>query len=56
VVYLLVLQPMTSTWGLHGLWGAVLVFMAVRGLSQGMWYPYLERRLPERQQADRPAN
>ena len=43
--YLLVLQPMSAAWGLNGLWGAVLVFMAVRGLSQAVWYPFLERRL-----------
>jgi MATE family multidrug resistance protein len=45
VVYLLVLQPMTAAWGLPGLWGAVLVFMAARGLAQGLWYPFLERQL-----------
>lgn len=41
VVYLLVLEPMTSRWGLTGLWGAVLVFMASRGLAQALWYPKL---------------
>lgn len=45
VVYLPVLQAMTTAWGLTGLWGAVLVFMAARGLAQGMWYPFLERKL-----------
>lgn len=45
VVYLLLLQPLTAAWGLHGLWGAVLVFMAVRGLGQALWYPRLERKL-----------
>jgi MATE family multidrug resistance protein len=45
VIYLLLLEPMTQAWGLHGLWGAVLVFMAVRGLAQAIWYPRLERRL-----------
>jgi MATE family multidrug resistance protein len=45
VIYLVLLEPMTETWGLHGLWGAVLVFMAVRGLAQAIWYPRLERRL-----------
>jgi MATE family multidrug resistance protein len=45
VIYLLLLEPMTQRWGLHGLWGAVLVFMAVRGLAQAVWYPRLERRL-----------
>ena len=45
VIYLFLLDPMTQRWGLHGLWGAVLVFMAVRGLGQAIWYPRLERRL-----------
>jgi MATE family multidrug resistance protein len=44
-LYLAVLGPMTSTWGLPGLWGAVLVFMAARGLAQAAWYPFLERSL-----------
>ena len=45
VIYLFLLEPMTAQWGLHGLWGAVLVFMAVRGLAQAIWYPRLERKL-----------
>jgi MATE family multidrug resistance protein len=45
VIYLFLLDPMTVQWGLHGLWGAVLIFMAVRGLAQAIWYPRLERRL-----------
>jgi MATE family multidrug resistance protein len=45
VVYLLVLGPMTAAWGLHGLWGAVLVFMGARGVGQAAWYPVLERKL-----------
>ncbi|MBT8060877.1 MAG: MATE family efflux transporter [Gammaproteobacteria bacterium] len=45
VIYLLLLEPMTRQWGLHGLWGAVLVFMAVRGLAQAIWYPQLEKRI-----------
>ena len=45
VIYLLLLGPMTQAWGLHGLWGAVLVFMGARGLAQAIWYPRLERRL-----------
>jgi MATE family multidrug resistance protein len=43
-IYMLVLNPMTNAWGLRGLWAAVLVFMAVRGISQLIWYPHLERR------------
>jgi MATE family multidrug resistance protein len=44
-VYLLVQPAMTTAWGLAGLWGAVLIFMAARGLGQALWYPWLERRL-----------
>jgi hypothetical protein len=29
----------------HGLWGAVLVFLAIRGLAQAIWYPRLERKI-----------
>jgi len=45
-LYLLILDPMTAAWGLPGLWGAVLVFMAARGSAQALWYPRLLRRLP----------
>ena len=45
IVYLAVLGPMTQAWGLQGLWGAVLVFMAARGIAQAIWYPRLEARL-----------
>ncbi|MEJ8569800.1 MATE family efflux transporter [Elongatibacter sediminis] len=44
--YLLILEPLTRTHGLVGLWAAVLIFMGVRGLAQAVWYPLLERRLP----------
>ena len=44
-LYLAVLGPMTGQWGLRGLWGAVLVFMAVRGIAQALWYPRLVARL-----------
>jgi MATE family multidrug resistance protein len=44
-IYILVLNPMTVRWGLDGLWGAVLIFMAARGIAQAVWYPRLESRL-----------
>jgi MATE family multidrug resistance protein len=44
-IYMMVLQPMTDAWGLTGLWGAVVIFMGVRGLTQAIWYPFLERKL-----------
>ena len=43
--YMLLLQPLAGRYGLQGLWGAVLIFMAVRGLAQAVWYPRLESRL-----------
>jgi MATE family multidrug resistance protein len=46
LLYLLLLEPMTRHWGLAGLWGAVLVFMAARGLAQWAWYPFMLRRIP----------
>jgi len=45
VIYIIVLSPMTTRWGLEGLWAAVLVFMAARGMSQAIWYPQLESKL-----------
>jgi MATE family multidrug resistance protein len=44
-IYILVLNPMTTRWGLEGLWTAVLVFMAFRGIAQAVWYPRLESKL-----------
>lgn len=45
VIYILVLEPLTARWGLVGLWGAVLIFMAARGIAQASWYPRLEAQL-----------
>ena len=45
VVYILLLNPMAERWGLEGLWGAVLIFMALRGVAQAVWYPRLESQL-----------
>jgi len=44
-VYILVLDPMATRWGLAGLWGSVLIFMAARGIAQAAWYPRLESQL-----------
>ena len=46
VIYLAILNPMTETWGLAGLWAAVLVFMGARGIAQAAWYPFLVRSIP----------
>ena len=48
-VYIIVLNPMTTAWGLTGLWAAVLVFMATRGITQAIWYPRLESALKRNQ-------
>jgi MATE family multidrug resistance protein len=44
-IYVLVLSPMSAAWGLRGLWIAVLVFMAARGIAQAAWYPKLKSQL-----------
>ena len=44
-VYILLLNPLTTRWGLEGLWLAVLIFMAIRGIAQAIWYPRLESQL-----------
>ncbi|MCW8926872.1 MAG: MATE family efflux transporter, partial [Xanthomonadales bacterium] len=43
--YMLTLGPLTDDHGLAGLWLAVLLFMAVRGITQALWYPRLEAQL-----------
>lgn len=45
VISQFLLEPKTLQWGLHGMWGAVLVFMAMRVLAQAIWYPRLERKI-----------
>lgn len=44
-IYVLLLNPMSARWGLQGLWAAVLIFMAARGLAQAIWYPRLKMKL-----------
>lgn len=44
-VYILILNPLADNRGLEGLWIAVLVFMAIRGIAQAAWYPKLESQL-----------
>ncbi len=43
--YALILTPMSTAWGLMGLWGALLVFAAGRGIGQALYYPRIEKRL-----------
>ena len=45
LIYILLLNPMSTRWGLEGLWGAILIFMAVRGITQAIWYPRLKSKL-----------
>ena len=45
IIYILVLTPLSARWGLEGLWVAVLIFMAARGLAQAFWYPKLKSKL-----------
>jgi MATE family multidrug resistance protein len=44
-IYVLLLNPMSARWGLEGLWAAVLIFMAARGIAQAIWYPRLKAKL-----------
>jgi len=37
--------PLADRFGLVGLWIAMMVFLGMRGLTQAIWYPRLERRL-----------
>jgi len=46
-IYMLALGPLTDSWGLAGLWFAVLIFMAVRGIAQAAWYPRLVARIQD---------
>jgi MATE family multidrug resistance protein len=45
LIYVLLLSPMSAAWGLEGLWGAILIFMAARGIAQAAWYPRLKSQL-----------
>ena len=44
-IYILLLQALADRYGLQGLWAAVLIFMAARGIAQAIWYPRLEMKL-----------
>ncbi|WP_262692370.1 MATE family efflux transporter [Kordiimonas aestuarii] len=43
--FIMVLDPLTDRYGLTGLWIAMAVFLAMRGLAQAVYYPRIERRL-----------
>lgn len=44
-VYLAVVWLAEPLWGNHGLWFALVVFMMVRALTLGLWYPRIERSI-----------
>lgn len=52
VVFLALVGPMTDSMGLLGLWWTVVVFLGCRGLSQAVYYPFIERKIA--QQATKP--
>jgi MATE family multidrug resistance protein len=33
-------------WHNHGLWLAFMIFMALRGITLGLWFPRIERSMP----------
>lgn len=43
--YLAAVWPLTSTWGNHGLWCALMIFFVVRALTLLAWYPRIEDRI-----------
>lgn len=45
-VYLVALNYFTATMGLQGLWIAVVIFMLARGAAQALYYPLIERKIP----------
>ncbi|MCK0070107.1 MATE family efflux transporter [Kordiimonas laminariae] len=45
LAYLLALEYFGTTFGLQGLWTAVLIFMTARGIAQAIYYPKLEKTL-----------
>ena len=44
-VYLGVVWVAEPSWGNHGLWLAIVVFMIARALTLGLWYPRIERSI-----------
>lgn len=44
-VYIPALKLLSANYGLAGVWWAVIVFMAVRGIAQALWYWRIENKL-----------
>lgn len=47
-VYLLAVELLLPLWGNHGLWLSLLIFLAARALTLGIFYPRIERSLSPR--------
>lgn len=45
LAYMLALNHFDTSYGLKGLWTAVLIFMTARGVAQAIYYPKLEKSL-----------
>jgi MATE family multidrug resistance protein len=45
LAYVAALAVLVPAFGNHGLWGALMVLNAVRGLTMAAYYPRIERRL-----------
>ncbi len=43
--FFVALEFLPAAYGFQGIWLAMLVFLATRGLSQAIWYPRIEKRL-----------
>ena len=46
-VFMALVGPMTDSMGLLGLWWTVVIFLGCRGLSQAVYYPFIERKIGE---------
>lgn len=44
-VFIPSIGPLADAFGLVGLWMALMIFLGMRGLTQAIWYPRLERSL-----------
>lgn len=45
VIFMALVGPMTDAMGLLGLWWTVVIFLGCRGLTQAVYYPFIERKL-----------
>jgi MATE family multidrug resistance protein len=45
LVYLAATWLLVPYWGNHGLWLSLMIFMGMRALTLGAWYPRIERAL-----------